>query len=389
MSGAVSLSYRLFGEDVSASKAMKNVGEAAEDAGKKVEDAAEKGNRLEGIGERADDAETRIMGLKDSVDGLGVLLEGPGEDGIAAYIQGWADFASGVANFIIPSLGYLRPSVLKAAAATAWSTTTQYAAATAAKVMAAGQWLLNAALAANPIGLVVIAIIALIGIFVLAYNKVGWFRAAVDAAWKGIQIAISAVVNWFKNTAWPIIQRVIGFVVAYYRTMWTVFSTVVGWILEKGRGLVDWFSKLPERIGSAVSGLWDGIKDSFRNALNWIIRAWNSFQLQFPSFDFDWNGPLPGGEVTVGGWTVDTPNIPTLAAGGIVRRRRGGILANIGEGRYDEAIVPLDGRGLGGGLTINLHVRGVSTERDIATALDRAVATARAQGWRPSRQGLA
>ena len=354
MSGPVSMVYRLFGEDVSASKAMKNVGEAAEDAGKKVEGAAEKGNRLEGIGERADDAETRIMGLKDSVDGLSVLLEGPGEDGIAAYIQGWADFASGIANFIIPSLGYLRPSVLKAAAATAWSTTTQYAAAAAAKVMAAGQWLLNAALAANPIGLVILAIVALIGIFVLAYNKVGWFRAAVDAAWSGIKIAISAVVNWFMNTAWPILQRVIGFIVGYYRLMWTVFSSVVGWIMDKGGALVGWFADLPGKVSGAVSGLWDGIKDAFRSALNWIIRAWNDFRIQFPSFDFDWNGPLSGGEVTVGGWTVDTPNLPTLAAGGIIRRRPGGILANIGEGRYDEAVVPLDGRSLGG-TTVNVY----------------------------------
>ena len=373
MPGSVSMSYRLFGEDVSASKALEGVGKAAQKAGDKVEDAAERGNRLEGIGERADDAETRIMGLKDSVDGLSVLLEGPGEDGIAAYIQGWADFASGIANFIIPSLGYLRPSVLKAAAATAWSTTTQYAAAAASKVMAAGQWLLNAALSANPIGLVVAAIAALIAIVVLAYQKNETFRRIVDAVWSGIKTAISAVVNWFMNTAWPIIQRVIGFVIAYYRTMWTVFSSVVGWIIDKGGALVGWFANLPGRIGGAVSGLWDGIKDAFRNALNWIIRAWNDFQIQFPSFDFDWNGPLPGGEVTVGGWTVNTPNIPTLAAGGIVRRTPGGILANIGEGRYDEAIVPLDGRSLGGGPTVNVYTmpgNERATGRAIVAALE-------------------
>lgn len=381
MAGSVAMSYRLFGEDVSASKAMKGVGDAADTAGEKIEDAAGKGDSLGRVGDHADVSEQRIMGLKDSVDGLSTVLQGPGEQGVAAYLQGWADMASGVANFIIPSLGMLRPSVLKNAAATAWSTTTQYAAATAAKVMAAGQWLLNAALAANPIGLVVIAIIALIGIFVLAYNKVGWFRAMVDAAWAGIQAAISAVVAWFKDTAWPIIQRIIGFIVGYYKLLWTVFSTVVKWIIDKGGALVGWFVGLPAKIGSAVSGLWDGIKDSFRNALNWIIRAWNSFQIQFPSFDFDWNGPLlPGGEVTVGGWTVNTPNIPQLAAGGIVRRRPGGTLVNVGEGRYDEAVVPL-GPGGGVGMTVIVNItQPLGRPNDIARAVAGGVARATANG---------
>jgi hypothetical protein len=376
MAGSVAMSYRLFGEDVSASKAIAGVGKAADKAGEKVEDAADKGDRLGRIGEGADGAETRIMGLKDSIDGLGALLQGPGEDGIAAYVQGWADFSSGVANFIIPSLGYLRPSVLKAAAATAWSTTTQYAAATASKVMAAGQWLLNAALSANPIGLVVAAIAALIAIVVLAYQKNETFRKIVDAVWTGIKTAISAVVNWFMNTAWPILQRVIGFIIGYYKLLWTIFSTVVGWIIEKGKALVSWFTGLPERIGSAVSGLWDGIKDSFRNALNWIIRAWNDFQIQFPSFDFDWNGPLPGGEVTVGGWTVNTPNLPQLAAGGIVRRPT---IALVGEAG-PEAVVPL-GRSNGFGQTINVYVTSpLGRPNDIARAVASAVRSSSANG---------
>jgi hypothetical protein len=44
--------------------------------------------------------------------------------------------------------------------------------------------------------------------------------------------------------------------------------------------------------------------------------------------------------------------IPQMASGGIVGRRPGGILANLGEGRYDEAVVPLTPKitdNLGGG----------------------------------------
>jgi tape measure domain-containing protein len=43
-------------------------------------------------------------------------------------------------------------------------------------------------------------------------------------------------------------------------------------------------------------------------------------------------------------WHFDFKGVPQLAAGGIVPRRPGGMLANLGEGRYDEAVVPLSPR---------------------------------------------
>lgn len=352
MAGSVALSYRLFGQDVSASSALEGVGKAADDAGKKVKGAAEDGgDGLGRLGEGADKSEARILGLKDSVDGLATVLQGPGEQGVAAYLQGWADMASGVANFIVPTLSKLVPTVVKNAAATAWSTTTQLAAGAAAKVMAAGQWLLNAALSANPIGLVVIAIAALVAAFVLAWNNSETFRRIVTAAWEAVKGAAMAVGDWFMNTLWPLIKSAIGFVIGYYRLMWTTFQSVVKWVLEKGATFIGWFTELPEKMRSAVSGLWDGLKDGFRGAINWIIEKWNSFSIGLPAVDA---GPLG----TIGGWTIDTPNIPMLAGGGIVRRRPGGILANIGEGRFDEAVIPLDGRsGFGGGV-VELHLHG-------------------------------
>ena len=44
---------------------------------------------------------------------------------------------------------------------------------------------------------------------------------------------------------------------------------------------------------------------------------------------------------------LTTHIVPKMATGGIVRARPGGILANIGEGRYDEAVIPLNGRQAG------------------------------------------
>jgi len=49
------------------------------------------------------------------------------------------------------------------------------------------QWLLNVALSANPIGLVVLAIAALVAGMIWAYKNVGWFHDAVDGAWSGLK----------------------------------------------------------------------------------------------------------------------------------------------------------------------------------------------------------
>ncbi|WP_157184371.1 phage tail tape measure protein [Nocardia niigatensis] len=57
------------------------------------------------------------------------------------------------------------------------------AAGVAEKGMAAAQWLLNAAMDANPIGLVIVGLTALVGGVIYAWNHFDWFRNAVKDAW--------------------------------------------------------------------------------------------------------------------------------------------------------------------------------------------------------------
>ena len=69
-------------------------------------------------------------------------------------------------------------------------------AALAGKVWSAVQWLLNAALTANPIGIAVVAIAALVAAFIIAYKKSQTFRDVVLGAWTAIKTASVTVFNW-------------------------------------------------------------------------------------------------------------------------------------------------------------------------------------------------
>jgi hypothetical protein len=73
------------------------------------------------------------------------------------------------------------------------------AAAIATNIWTAAQWLLDAALDANPIGLVVVAIGAMVAAIVYAYEKVAWFRAGLWATWSVIKEFASIVGDIFAG----------------------------------------------------------------------------------------------------------------------------------------------------------------------------------------------
>ena len=241
----------------------------------------------------------------------------------------------------------------------------------AAKAMAAAQWLLNAAMSANPIGLVIIAIIALVAAVVIAYKKSETFRKIVDAAlravgaagkwlWenalkpvfehmkRGWTLVANVVTWWWKNIVTPAFRAVVAValwlrdrVVDSFNNWRALFNRVAGWVgdlrrsvVDRFNSLLDWVRELPGRLRSRLAAIRDILPAPFKAAFNAIARAWNNSVGRL-----SWTAPswIPG----VGGKSISVPKIPMLARGGIVRATRGGTLAIIGEGREDEAVAPL------------------------------------------------
>jgi phage-related protein len=91
------------------------------------------------------------------------------------------------------------------------------------KAWTAAQWLLNVAMDANPIGLVIVAVAALITAFVLAYQHSARFRAIVLATWNAIKIGVAVAVRFLR----PLIIAEFTIIATYIRIWVTVIRTLI------------------------------------------------------------------------------------------------------------------------------------------------------------------
>jgi len=105
---------------------------------------------------------------------------------------------TGAVKVAIGVVAGLSAAILAANAAMKAWTAAQAIAKGATVAWTAAQWLLNAALTANPIGLVIAAVVALGVALVVAYKKSSTFRAIVQAALGGVLAAARALGRGFE-----------------------------------------------------------------------------------------------------------------------------------------------------------------------------------------------
>lgn len=123
------------------------------------------------------------------------------------------------------------------------------------------QWLLNAALTANPIGLVVLAIAALVAGIIYAWRNSETFRNVVMAVWGAIKVAIGAVVNWIMGTVWPSLKRAWQQIASGAQALW-------GWIKSAWNGIKNAISVAIRVASNIIKAVWSGIVAFVRGYIN-------------------------------------------------------------------------------------------------------------------------
>ena len=159
---------------------------------------------------------------------------------------------------------------------TAYKTAVLVAAA-ASKTFTVAQAALNVVMDANPIGLAVLAITALVGGLVLAYKHIKPFRDAVNTTWKAIKKFFTGKLGWEKNIAKEFsnagkdIRKFANSIPKFFKNVGKVLAK-----LFKGFGKLLLYS-LALPVGAAVIITRPLVKPTeriFKALIKWIQNAW-------------------------------------------------------------------------------------------------------------------
>lgn len=163
------------------------------------------------------------------------------------------------------------------AAVSAWTAATTLAAA-ATKIWAGIQWLWNAAMSANPIGLVIAGIAALVAAMVIAYKKSDTFRAVVDGAFRAVGAAFSwlwgaakAVFGWLRDH-WYLIAGILGgpFVAAIAVIIHNWDSIRTGIVQGAGK-VLEFVKSLPGKIVGALGDVGHLLYDAGKKLIQGLL----------------------------------------------------------------------------------------------------------------------
>ena len=235
-----------------AAGSIDKLGRKADEVGRKTGDMGKKA--AEGVDEVGGSAGKTATGLND-LAGAFELMNLPGVSTGMGLVATGMDAAAGAADlFTVAQKGAAAAAqfVANTASFQAVKTLALNAAMKVVRVATlawtAVQWLLNAALLANPIVLIVVGILLLVGALILAYKKSETFRKIVDAAFR----AVADAAKW----------------------LW------------------DWIKKLAAVVGDALGKAFDGVKDAIggfidliKEGIDWVKRLWDKItSIKLPSW---------------------------------------------------------------------------------------------------------
>jgi len=179
----------------------------------------------------------------------------------------------------------------------------------------------------------VIGIFSVFGIDIVAvFTKI---KLYFDVIWTAIKLVFNTALEWIKNTwnsVWGAISNFIGPIWdSIKNTISDSWNFILGKFAEFVEPLNKAWTNLWSGVGNTLTIVWEGVKTTIKNSINWILEKVNSVIRAL-------NSVAAKGAGAFGAKSISIPEIPLLAAGGIVNQPT---LAMIGEAG-PEAVIPLN-----------------------------------------------
>ena len=158
----------------------------------------------------------------------------------------------------------------------------------ATKLMTAAQWLLNAAMNANPIGLIITAIAAVIAILVLLWTKCEGFRNVVMTVVNAIVGFVTGLWNKIVEIATSIWNFITNIVNTIASTIWGVIQTIIGYLQWPIQFITNLFLLIVTIVATALQTIYNFVVTVVQTILNVVgtIASWIYNNVLLPVFNF-------------------------------------------------------------------------------------------------------
>ncbi|BFK10551.1 hypothetical protein F140042L4_07090 [Coprococcus phoceensis] len=203
---------------------------------------------------------------------------------IIQTFKDWSPLIAGVVTGFVTLKAAMAISSLISAVTTAW---TEYKTANEGATIA--QWLLNAALNANPIVLIVSLIAGLVVAIITLWNTNEDFRNKVIEIWEAIKNAFGTAIEAIKSFFVGLWEKIVSVWESIKETISTAIETIKTVVTEKFNAVKETITNIFTSIKDTLSTIWETIKNVIQVAIMFIVELFTTaFELITLPFRFIW-----------------------------------------------------------------------------------------------------
>jgi phage-related protein len=191
---------------------------------------------------------------------------------------------------------------------------------TAVSIWTGVQWLLNIAMDANPIGLIILAIAALIAIVVLLVMNWSSIIPFFQGLWDNVQAIFWGFIGFIQQAFWTAvgnIQQSFWGIIGFFQSLW---GNIVGIFVGVGQAIGNAVTGAFKGAVNTVLGTIEGVINNFINMINGVIGVIKN---------------IPG---TDGLGYINTLQLPRLAKGGNITEGGRVVVGDGGNGSGTEIV---------------------------------------------------